>query len=243
MLKLLLLILPLLSFAQDEKAIIGVDNRYQVKAYTDQFYQAVGLLQTLNGKGICTATLISPTAIITNGHCVVEDHEKIPMKLSPVTSFTFVPGLLDAKSGAPFGTYKVRRVDTLKAWTETGDMAYDVAVLHLTTPVKLPQVIVHKVSSEASVESRQLYVTGYPGDKPYGTLWECRGTLRDAVISSNRIVHNADTIPGESGSIIRVKVGNSWAAVGVHRGSVNQDNVGVLFTPNIYNAIQRWLKN
>lgn len=240
MLKYLLLIVPLLAFAQDEKRIIGKDTRIQIKAHTD-YTRTVGAL-TRNGSGFCTATLIDPSHIITNGHCVVKNNRKFPTKLERPEIFRFVPGMLDMKT-APMGVVKVRQIHAFRQYVQRGEQTHDIALLELEKPLNVPHIRRMRVEDSTLIENRPLAVTGYSSKKAPGTMWEGRGTTRDADPNNNLVSHDVDTLPGTSGAIMRANINGKYIAIGVHRGSVGLMNNGVYFTPEVYDAIDRWIKN
>lgn len=241
MMKLILLFLPLLSWAQANKQIIGLDQRTQIRAYSDPIYKSVGLL-TREGGGHCTATLIDPTHILTNAHCVVADTKKFPTTLITPSKFAFTPGKL-TKDEAPFGTFRIVRIDTFKHYTDKGASTHDLAVLKLAKTAALPYIGRLKVDEKVNIDNTPLRITGYPGDKAYGTMWEGSGITLDADANNNLVTHDVDTLPGTSGALLRIKRGNRWLSIGIHRGPVGLVNNAVYFSPEVFDAINRWVKN
>jgi V8-like Glu-specific endopeptidase len=73
-------------------------------------------------------------------------------------------------------------------------------------------------------------LSGYPGDKPYGTQWFHAGTIRS--VDSLTIYHTSDTMPGHSGSPVwRLKDGQRHI-VGIH-------NYGDDDVPAVQNSARR----
>lgn len=241
MLKFLLLFLPLLSFAKGDKQIVGRDGRVQIKELTDPFHKSVGLLER-EGAGFCTATLIDPTHILTNAHCIVVNNKKFPTTLEHPSKFTFVPGKL-SKDHAPFGVFEIVRIDTFKVYADKGVTTHDIAVLKLNKPAKLPYLGRLKVGHNVNIDNKALKITGYSSAKPAGTMWEGEGVTLDADANNNLVTHDVDTLPGTSGALLRIKWGNRMIGVGVHRGPVGHVNNAVYFSPEVFDAINRWVKN
>lgn len=241
MLKMLFIFLPLLAFAQGEKRIIGLDQRVQLKAHSEAFSRTVGLLERKNS-GFCTATLINGTHILTNAHCVVRNTRKFPSSLLDPSVFTFTPGKID-RDGAPFGTFKIKRISVFQHYLNTGTSTHDVAVMELTKPANLGNIGRLRIDENISIDHTPMKITGYSGGKPFGTMWEGSGIILDVDYDRNLLTHDIDTLPGTSGSIMRIRRGRGWVAVGIHRGPTNGDvNNGVFFTPEIFDAINRWSK-
>lgn len=238
--KSLIFLLPIVVFAQ-EKSVIGLDTRVQVKKLTNPFHKTVGLLSKGRG-GFCTATLISPQHIVTNAHCVVRGSKKLPKKLLEPGKLVFIPGMTSL-SQRPLGSYRIIRIDTFIEYTKSADPTRDLAILKLDRKIALPIAPRIEVRDPRSVENLPLVIAGYSSKKPMGTMWEGQGITRDANPETNLILHDVDTLPGTSGSLLRVKTSRGWKAIGIHRGPRDQLNDGVYFTPVITRSINRWLQN
>lgn len=241
MLKILFLLIPLCAFAQEshDKRIVGLDTRTQVTDLSSNFHKTVGLL-TRDGKPFCSATLIAARHIVTNAHCIVKyDGTK---GVDHPGKFTFIPGM--QKWGeAPQGIFRVIRIDTFKKFTDTKATSHDLAILKLDRSPNLPVIRRLRVDGSYDVEHRVLMITGYSSGKAPGTMWEGTGITLEANPKNNLITHDVDTLPGTSGSLLRIQTERGVVAIGIHRGPTGLVNNGVYFTPEIFDAITRWLKN
>jgi glutamyl endopeptidase len=224
--------------------VIGTDSRKQILSLkADPFYSSVGLLRDSDKNSYCTATLITPKHIITSGHCVVL-WKDFPSPLVRVQSLTFTPGKL-SEGEAPYGIYNIVRIKTFAAFTQTGNSDYDVAVLELDRSPKIPFIRLVSYSSLKSLSHKPIVITGYSSGKAPGTLWEGAGIV-ETFVDSQSMVHDVDTLPGTSGSLVRMKVNGSWIGVGVHRGGYlggqTEKNRAVIFSQTVMSAIKRWIE-
>ena len=75
-------------------------------------------------------------------------------------------------------------------------------------------------------------VIGYPGDKPFGTMWKGR----NKILKANKLqaYYSADTSDGESGASI---VDDTAIIYGIHTSGTNQQNWGTLLTGELFNTI------
>ena len=120
--------------------------------------KAIGRLY-LNG-GYCTASVISPTVIVTAAHCVYDTDTQ-----SWIGGWTFVPA--DRNGAAPYGTFSWSSARILTAWKGTADTIYDVAVIKLK-----PNSAGRDVSYYVGYLGRSwnwgytqnLFAVGYPGN-------------------------------------------------------------------------------
>jgi V8-like Glu-specific endopeptidase len=109
----------------------AVFTGYHVNAHTEMWtnypYKDIGRLffTTPSGGASCTASVISPhNVIVTAAHCVYD------VSLHRFYSnWVFVPAYRNG--AAPFGTFGARGATVLTAWTTSGSIATDVAVLSL----------------------------------------------------------------------------------------------------------------
>ena len=98
---------------------------------------------------------------------------------------------------------------------------YDYGVIRLDTSVEAPGILEMKAATEQELQSATFSVTGYPGDKPAGTMWTAQGPLQD--ISEHNISYRMDTWEGESGGPVTGVFDDAAAIVGVHSGANNQN--------------------
>lgn len=242
---LILILMALTAQAQQLKSIIGSDDRQQVTDLrSDPVYSSIGIIHKTGTTRFCTGTLITQRHVLTNGHCVIT-RMSFPATLMHPREMTFTPGKLSATS-APFGVFKVVRVKTFALWTSFGRPDFDVAVLELDRPTNLPAIKLLSFPEPSVLRGQMIYVTGYSGQKSFGTQWEGVGLFAELLRGGQSFTHSADTLPGTSGSLVRLKHRGEWVGIGVHRGSYfggrSEMNRGVLLNSSVITAIKRWIK-
>jgi V8-like Glu-specific endopeptidase len=102
-----------------------------------------------------------------------------------------------------------------------------------------------------NVTGQEAIVTGYPGEKPAGTLWMGRGPITyDRRLGM--LLHKVDTKPGQSGAPVWLMRNGIACLVGIHGGASGRwssstngtltltDNAAVLLTPEVLRRIESW---
>ena len=94
-------------------------------------------------------------------------------------------------------------------------------------------------------KGRRIWVTGYPGDKPGGTMWQMKGRLKQ--LTKRKLFYPIDTYGGQSGSPVRFKnsVGAGHWGLGVHAYAVGinpypQYNSGTKMNKPVFNNYLYW---
>ncbi|MFP1768590.1 trypsin-like serine peptidase [Lonsdalea quercina] len=185
-------------------------------------WQAIGQVETASGN-LCTATLISPHLALTAGHCV----------LAP-------PGVADkpvalrfhaTPSGWKYETHKLEAMvnkqlaKQLKAdgdgWIVPPSAApLDYALIRLEktppgiAPLPLWQGSAQDLKSALKQAGRKVTQAGYPEDHP-DTLYRHQDCLVTGWKNQAVLTHRCDTLPGDSGSPLMLKTGDSWALVAI----------------------------
>lgn len=219
-------------------SVIGIDQRVQItSANKSAVYNKIGLI-LISQTYSCTGTLITPTIVLTAAHCVVDASKK---QLHKASEFAFYPGM-KKYVGSALGKFSVKRVVTFKKYLENESYQHDVAILELTKSPNVGTIQIRQSFNNVDIVNKKITITGYPGDKDQGTLWEASGIGARLQPFGNMVIHTLDTYGGESGAAIRVVENGVEKIIGVHTGGGEKVNSGVAFTPEILAGLKSWIK-
>lgn len=234
------LILSTTVFAND-KIIIDQDTRVQITAQNRQrIHDSIGLLYLQMGKegGICTGTVIGANHVVTAAHCLVKDGKL-------VTKVIFVPGLSDdlSKKKFPFGTFVASKLHVHPKYIGTPGVENDLGVVQFRENLPVSAI---NVAAAPAISNLPITITGYPGDKVTGTLWEGKGT-RESLNVLSPLAHNVDTVAGQSGSAVRATINGVVRVIGVHssgnRVMGRKFNTAHFFSNESLKLINLWIRS
>ncbi|GAB6261309.1 trypsin-like serine peptidase [Photobacterium sp. R1] len=212
---------PTKAAAEDDSMsssrVIGADNRVRITNTVVNPHYFNGRIDVG-----CTGTLITKNHVLTAGHCVSNGAGSWYKSLNFTT----------AQNGSykPWGTATWKNSVTTSGWHNNGDTNYDYAVIVLNSAP-------HGGNSGWGVYSGGTHsVTGYPGDKPAGTMWTDSGSTY--AISDRRICYTLDTSGGQSGSGIK---DSNYYVRGIHTTGSTTQNCGTRMNSTIFNTIRGWI--
>ncbi|MEY4474508.1 MAG: hypothetical protein RL248_275 [Pseudomonadota bacterium] len=209
--------------ADQNTLFFGKDDRTAVANSNQWPWQAIGQVETASGN-LCTATLISPHLALTAGHCVLAS----PGNIDRAVALRFV-------SYKGHWKYQISRLETLvdtrlgKKLKPDGDgwivppaaAAYDFALIRLTntkpvpiTPLPLWNGSTTELTQALKSVKRKITQAGYPVDH-LDTLYSHENCLVTGWSQKGVLSHQCDTLPGDSGSPLLLKTGDSWSLIAI----------------------------
>lgn len=226
------------------EVIIGTDERVRINPTTSFPWRAICALKITaqnNTKWIGTGWLVGPRTVITAGHCVYMHDEGGWAKQIEV---------IPAQNGntvKPYGTAVSSNLRSVTGWTQSKNRENDYGAIILPTNKRLGDqtgYFGYAVRDNSYLANAVMNLSGYPGDKP--NPGSPKGTeqwfmsLKPKSISSRVITYNIDTMGGQSGAPVWIKVGDSRYVVGIHTNGHSSGNSATRIVTAVFNNIQAW---
>jgi glutamyl endopeptidase len=227
---------PVESLVFDEpESVCGADDRVRISPATAIPWRwTCELLITMaNGAGARgTGWFIGPRTVMTAGHVVFSAAAG-----GWATSIEVIPGMDGASR--PFGSQVGTSFRSVTGWTVNADPEYDYGAIILPNN-NLGNTVGwfgFAALSDADLQNLLVNTAGYPGDKPFGTMWFNAGTVTQ--VTARRLHYMIDTFGGQSGSSVWRLQNGLRHAVGIH-GYGGCPNKAVRIVVPVFNNMLAW---
>ena len=184
-------------------------------------------------KFTCSGFMLGPRTVGTAGHCVHSAE-----KGGWVKSMLVMP----AANGStrPFGESWAIEVFSAAGWTRDADGRFDFGALTLESDIGTSTGTFGMRDENDAVLTRYPFsITGYPGDKPAGTMWLSTGTI--TAVDARRVYFSIDVTHGNSGGPVWGRTtSNEYIVLGIVSGGNDRINTGVRVNQPVIDQFVLW---
>ena len=166
-------------------------------------------------------------------------HRSVWSRLRLLPQFTQV--LLDRGPEKRLGS----NLRSVQGWTGSKNRDFDYGAIILAAnyrPGDATGYFGFGVKTDAYLMSSVLNLSGYPGDKGRFRNGDQQWfmALKPKAVSSRVIKYDIDTMGGQSGAPVWVKVGDVRTCVGIHTNGDSAGNSATRIVTPVFNNIQSW---
>ncbi|MBY4895107.1 trypsin-like serine protease [Rhodobacteraceae bacterium N5(2021)] len=195
--------------AQIRRSFFGEDDRL-VMDVTQAPWNMIGYVEMQSGS--CTGTLIAPNIVLTGGHCITNlgEQDNPPMRFSA-----------GYQNGASVATAGVTSYHVPELWRLAEQEGMDFAFFYLDQPLgdrlgwmNIGTLTPQELAGFANGTGPDILQAGYSADRP-GILTGNLSCPFVELASQNRLVHECDTVQGDSGSPLFIQDASGYRLIGV----------------------------
>lgn len=227
----------LLPSSPPSESVLGTDGRVQITNTTDYPWRTIARLQLTfpdGSGGGCSGSMVDNFHILTAGHCI---HSVSRGGWADVKVYMAQNG-----SSTPYYYANNSHIRSYTGWTVNQSPDHDWALITLDRNIgaHVGWMGRQTAASSNSIYTGVLNVSGYPGDKPFGTHWYDADYGDSA--TANRHHYFMDTFGGQSGAPVwRIDGGSRYIltihAYGAGGGSTNS---GTRLDTDKFDRINTW---
>lgn len=219
------------------EVIIGTDDRVKISTTTVYPWRAICALRMTAADGthwIGTGWLVGPRTVITAGHCVYMHNQG-----GWASSIEVIPGLNGA--ARPYGSCVSSVLRSVKGWTDSKKREHDYGAIILPANCALGNqtgYFGYSVKDNSFLMPAVLNMSGYPGDKGGNEQWFMSKKAKN--VSDRVITYEIDSMGGQSGAPVWVKIGEERYCVGIHTNGDGSGNSATRIVKEVFDNIKGW---
>lgn len=213
------------------EAIILGDDRVQVVdtlVHPFRWLCRLEITAATGSKWLGTGWFISPGVIATAGHCVfIHNHGGWVQSIA-----VHVGQNRDHVARSVLAT----QFATTHGWAEARDATHDYGVIFVEAGDQ--GYFGYGVLDDGVIAGGIGNISGYPQDKPAGTLWGHSKQLRPPLPQT--LLYEIDTFGGMSGAPVVMWDGRDYVAIGIHNYGDTMANNACRITEQVFYNFERW---
>jgi V8-like Glu-specific endopeptidase len=125
----------------------------------------------------------------------------------------------------------------VRGWVENKSEGTDYGAVILPEPLPGPHLVCAPLEDD-QLFSQVVHLSGYPADKPTGTLWRHDRLVRD--VQPRRLLYDLFTFGGMSGAPVFQGEGDAVRVIAMHIGGDLAGNAALRVTPAVVANVQAW---
>jgi glutamyl endopeptidase len=229
---------PATKAASIIELVLGSDDRVRIQNTQNEPWRLICTLWITFKTGRryrATGFLIGPGTVATAGHCVYLANEG-----GWAREIEVIPGANGTQR--PYGSAKSSSFRSVAGWVRDEKRASDYGCIILPTGSfpDLGHLVISALETDA-LKAAPVVVAGYPGDKPPGQLWGMGRRLK--AITPTRLMYDIDTMGGQSGAPVYLKVGGNRRVCGIHDHGGSRGNTAMRITEAVYKNLEAWSRS
>jgi len=220
------------------EVIIGRDDRVRIPSTTNGPWRHICALRitfpsgaTYRGSGF----FIGSRTVATAGHCVY-----LRSQGGWARQVEVIPGANGVAK--PFGTAIATNFRSVSGWVSHQRPESDYGCIVLPEGSFKGGSTVGNFGfasfGSSTLLAKTAVLAGYPGDKPFAELWGMGGRIKR--VTDKTLIYDTDTMGGQSGSPVYIKINNQRYVVGIHNYGSLSGNSATRITLPISQLMKKW---